>query len=113
MQVRKPTNGVGFMLHLSDGENVSSHKPSVDVLFDSVAAVGGNHALAILLTGMGKDGAKGMMSIKQAGAFTIGQDEATSLVYGMPKAAFLSGAIDIQLPLQNIAKAITHITGKL
>lgn len=112
MQVKKPSNGVGFIMHLYDGENVSSHKPSVDVLFDSVAAVDGKHALAILLTGMGKDGAKGMMSMKQAGAYTIGQDEVTSLVYGMPKAAFMSGAIDIQLPLQTISQAITHIAGK-
>ena len=111
MQIKKPTNGVGFMMQLVDGENVSSHKPSVDVLFDSVAVADGKHALGIILTGMGKDGAKGMMSLKQAGAFTIGQDEATSLVYGMPKAAFLSGAIDVQLPLPAVSQAINHITG--
>jgi two-component system chemotaxis response regulator CheB len=102
----------GNTIKLQDGEAVSSHKPSVDVLFESIAAADGKHTLGIILTGMGKDGAKGMLALKQAGAFTIGQDEASSLVYGMPKAAFLSGGIDVQLPLNTIAKAITHIVGK-
>ncbi len=112
MLIKKPTNGVGFCIKLQDGEAVSSHKPSVDVLFESIAEIDGKHALGIILTGMGKDGAKGMLNLKQSGAFTIGQDEASSLVYGMPKAAFLSGGVDVQLPLNSITKAITHIVGK-
>lgn len=111
MQIKKAANGIGFVTHLVEGENVSGHKPSVDVLFDSLATLDGKHTLATILTGMGKDGARGMLALKQAGAFTIGQDEATSLVYGMPKAAFLGGAVDVQLPLPSISKAITHITG--
>lgn len=99
-------------IKLQDGEVVSSHKPSVDVLFESIAAMDGKHTLGIILTGMGKDGAKGMLNLKQAGAFTIGQDEASSLVYGMPKAAFLGGGVDVQLPLHTIAKAIIHMVGK-
>lgn len=112
MLIKKPANGVGYCIKLQDGEAVSSHKPSVDVLFESIAAIDGKHALGIILTGMGKDGAKGMLTLKQSGAFNIGQDEATSLVYGMPKAAFLGGGIDVQLPLSAIAKSIVHIAGK-
>lgn len=88
------------------GEKVSGHCPSADVLFDSVAKVAGKNAVGILLTGMGSDGAKGLLNMRRSGAGTIGQDEATSVVYGMPKAAFDIGAVEIQSPLSNIARVL-------
>ncbi len=88
------------------GEKVSGHCPSVDVLFHSVAQVAGNKALGIILTGMGKDGAQGLLAMKQAGATTIGQDEESCIVYGMPKAAYDLGAVDYQLPLSGIANKV-------
>lgn len=86
------------------GEKVSGHCPSVDVLFESVAKVAGDRGIGILLTGMGSDGAKGLLQMKERGAFTIGQDESTSTVYGMPMAAYHMGAVTKQLPLDRIAQ---------
>jgi two-component system chemotaxis response regulator CheB len=91
---------------LSDGPPVSGHRPSVDVLFRSVARVAGRAAVAAILTGMGKDGAEGMLELRQAGAVTLGQDEASSLVYGMPRVAFQRGAVMQQHPLSRMAEAI-------
>ncbi len=93
-------------ISLNRGELVSGHRPSVDVLFRSVARHYGGDAVGVILTGMGKDGAKGLLEMKMQGAKTIGQDEATSIVYGMPKAAYLAGAVDIQKPLEKIAQEI-------
>jgi two-component system chemotaxis response regulator CheB len=87
---------------LHDGPPVSGHRPSVDALFHSVAAFGAN-AVGVILTGMGRDGAQGMLAMRQAGARTIGQDEASCVVYGMPKAALENGAVERQLPLSRIA----------
>lgn len=101
MSVKK--RGNNFICQIEDGEPVSGHKPSVDVLFESFAASCPS-GVGVILTGMGKDGAKGMLKMKCAGAFTIGQNESTSLVYGMPKAAYMAGAVDMQLPLQDIAR---------
>lgn len=89
---------------LRNGERVNHHCPSVDVLFNSVAQVCGAKAVGILLTGMGRDGADGLLRMRQAGARTIGQDEATSVVYGMPRAAHEIGAVERQLPLERIAR---------
>ncbi len=108
MEVKLNRTGEGFYCVLKDGENVSGHKPSVDVLFESMANNVGRRALGLILTGMGKDGTKGIMAMKQAGAYTMCQDEATSVVYGMPKAAYLSGAIDKQLPLEKIADHLVN-----
>lgn len=108
MEVKLNRTGEGFYCVLQDGENISGHKPSVDVLFESMASNVGNRALGLILTGMGKDGTKGIMAMKQAGAYTMCQDEATSVVYGMPKAAYLSGAIDKQLPLEKIADHLVN-----
>ena len=83
-----------------------SHRPSVDVLFESVARVYGPRSIAVLLTGMGADGAKGMAEIKQAGGLTIAQDEATSTIFGMPKAAISAGAARKVLPITEIADEI-------
>ena len=82
------------------------HRPSVDVLFRSAARYAGQNAVGVILTGMGDDGARGMLEMKRAGARTIAQDEATSVVFGMPKEAIKLGAVDKVLPLPSIAGAM-------
>jgi len=94
---------------LKDYPKVSSHKPSVDVLFTSLAKEVKQNSVAFILTGMGKDGAQGIKKIKNIGGKTYGQDEKTSVVYGMPKVAYELGAIDKQLPLSDIATVINNI----
>ena len=94
---------------LVEGEAVSGHRPSVDVLFSSLAATTGARTLGVILTGMGRDGAQGLLTLRQAGARTLGQDEASSVVYGMPKVAFDIGAVEKQLPLRKIASAALDI----
>lgn len=95
-----------YMTALNDGPNVSGHRPSVDVLFKSGAKVAGPAAVGVILTGMGKDGAEGMLEMRQAGAFTLGQDEASALIYGMPRVAFERGGVARQKPLSQMADAI-------
>lgn len=92
-----------MMVDCNMGTKVNGHRPSVDVLFDSVAKVAGRDAIGIILTGLGRDGAEGLLHMKQAGAETIGQDEATSVVYGMPMEAYKLGAVKYQMPLGDIA----------
>lgn len=92
---------------------VNGHCPSVDVLFDSVAKVAGDHALGVILTGMGGDGAKGLLSMRQAGAMTVGQDESTCVVYGMPKVAYEMGAVGYQEKLSDIPKRIYSLVDKM
>ena len=104
MHVKKDAGG--YYIHLVSSGKVSGHCPSVDVMFNSVAAVGGKDAVGVLLTGMGADGANGLHAMKRAGAFTIGQDENSSVIYGMPKVAFDIGAVTKQLPLQSIGEAV-------
>jgi len=99
-------SGARYYCKLDDGPPVSRHKPSVDVLFGSVAEQVGANAIGVLLTGMGEDGAQGMLRMKQAGAMTLAQDEHTSVVWGMPGAAIRAGAVDKIYPLGEIA---THI----
>lgn len=101
-------SGGTYVCRLHDGPPVSGHRPSVDVLFQSMAGAAGASGLGVILTGMGKDGAVGMKAMRDAGARTIGQDEDTSLVYGMPKAAFNLGGVERQLPLDRIAAAIVE-----
>jgi two-component system, chemotaxis family, protein-glutamate methylesterase/glutaminase len=91
---------------LSDSPPVSGHRPSVDVLFRSVARTVGRKAVGVILTGMGKDGAEGLLELRKTGAITLGQDEASSLIYGMPRAAFECGAVAQQHPLDQLASAI-------
>jgi two-component system chemotaxis response regulator CheB len=93
----------GLRCRLSDGPAVNGHRPSVDVLFRSVAKVAGPKAIGAILTGMGRDGAEGLLAMRRAGARTVGQDESSSVVYGMPKAAFEIGAVERQAPLERIA----------
>ena len=90
---------------LKDGPTVNGHRPSVDVLFHSVARTGGP-ALGVILTGMGDDGARGLLAMRRAGARTLGQDEGSSLVYGMPRVAHELGAVERQLPLSRMGRAI-------
>ena len=83
-------------------------RPSVDVLFNSVASSVGINAMGVILTGMGADGAKGLLNMKEKGSYTIGQDEATSVVYGMPREAYKIGAVTDQLPLDRIPEGIIN-----
>lgn len=94
------------------GPKVSGHCPSVDELFYSVARVAGKDAVGVLMTGMGSDGAKGLLAMKKAGARTIGQNQETCVVYGMPKVAYEIGAVDCQVPLEQIAQKIYYLLGK-
>jgi two-component system chemotaxis response regulator CheB len=96
----------GWACKVYDGEPVSGHRPSVDVLFRSVAASVGDKATGVILTGMGRDGAEGLKLMRDAGAHTVGQDEATCVVYGMPRAAAQIGAVKAEMPLGNIAAEI-------
>ena len=96
----------GYRSRLRQGELISGHRPSVDGLFASVAAAAGPDAIGILLTGMGRDGADGLLRMKQAGARTIAQDEASCVVFGMPRAAIELGAADAVLPLSRMARQI-------
>jgi two-component system chemotaxis response regulator CheB len=96
-------NGANYTCRVHEQPLVSGHRPSVDVLFRSVAHAAGANAVGIILTGMGKDGAAGLLEMRRAGASTIGQNEATCVVYGMPKAAHECGATEIELPLDQIA----------
>lgn len=98
-------------LRVTDGKRINFHRPSVDVLFDSVAEVFGPQATGIILTGMGSDGAEGLLKMRKNGAFTIGQDKLSSVVYGMPKAAFEIGAVCEQHPLDDIPGRILDAVG--
>jgi two-component system chemotaxis response regulator CheB len=98
-----------FRCKLLPTELVNGHRPSVDVLFQSVARCAGKDALGVILTGMGRDGAVGLKAMRDAGAATLGQDEASSVIYGMPRAAFETGAVDHQLPLEKIGPEILRI----
>lgn len=98
--------GADYICRLNNGENVSGHRPSVDVLFDSVAEAAGANAVGVILTGMGKDGAAGMLKMREQGAYTVGQSQNSCVVYGMPKAAFVLGAVIKELPLSEIASHV-------
>ena len=104
-------NGAQYAVKITDGPLVSRHRPSVDVLFRSVAQAVGANAVGVLMTGMGDDGAEGLLEMKHAGAATIAQDEATCVVFGMPRAAIDRGAVDEVLPLTRIAAAVLARTG--
>jgi len=99
-------SGARYYVEIKDGPLVCRHRPSVDVLFRSAARYAGQNAVGVILTGMGDDGANGMLEMKRAGAVTIAQDEATSVVFGMPKEAIKRGAVHQILPLQAVAGAI-------
>lgn len=99
-------SGANYVTELNHGELVSRHRPSVDVLFRSAANYAGKNAVGVMLTGMGKDGAAGMLEMHQAGAYNLAQDEASCVVYGMPKEAVAVGAVDEIVPLREMAKKV-------
>jgi len=110
--MRVVKKAAGYFAELEDGNDsnkVNGHCPSVDVLFDSLSKTIKSNGVGVILTGMGKDGAKGLLQMKNEKAQTIGQDEASSIVYGMPKAAFDIGAVDVQCPLNKVAEAINKL----
>lgn len=92
--------------HVIDGPPVSGHKPSVDVMFRSVAKNAGSLAVGVILTGMGRDGAAGLLAMRELGSPTLGQNESTCVVYGMPKVAKSLGAVETEAPLNQIAAKI-------
>ena len=98
--------GACFRARVVDGPAISRHRPSVDVLFKSVAVAAGPSAVGVLMTGMGRDGAEGMAEMKQRGARTVAQDQASSVVFGMPKEAIALGVVDEVVSLSRIAAAI-------
>lgn len=102
-----------YRVDIKPGPKVNGHCPSVDVLFDSVAKTAGADAVGIILTGMGGDGAKGLLAMRQAGARTIGQDESTCIVYGMPKVAYDLGAVERQEKLSDIARRTYAVLNKM
>lgn len=99
-------DGKGYYVTCRHGEKVSGHCPSVDVLFDSVAATAGKNAVGIILTGMGKDGAAGLLKMKKSGAYTIGQDKDSCVVYGMPMVANNIGAVMVQASIEKISDVL-------
>ena len=99
-------SGANYIARVQDGDPVNRHKPSVEVLFKSAARVVGPHALGIMLTGMGADGAKAMREMKDAGAYCVAQNEATCVVFGMPREAIAAGAVQEVLPLTQIAQHV-------
>ena len=101
-------SGARYYVEVRDGPLVTRHRPSVDVLFRSIARYAGSNAVGVILTGMGDDGARGMQEMKSAGAFNIAQDEATCVVFGMPHEAIKLGGVDRTLPLERIAPEILH-----
>lgn len=103
-------SGAQYYVKVSDGPPVNRHKPSVDVLFRSVARSAGRNAMGIIMTGMGDDGAQGLLEMRRAGAITIAQDEATCVVFGMPKEAIARGAASYVLPLHALSRAIMGMT---
>jgi two-component system, chemotaxis family, protein-glutamate methylesterase/glutaminase len=105
-QMKLIKNGQHYYVDVRKGEKVNGHCPSVDVLFDSVAKLMGPNAIGVILTGMGGDGAKGLLSMRKSGARTIGQDEQSCVVYGMPKVAYDIGAVEKQTSLLEIPRMI-------
>lgn len=109
LTIKKVGSGYGYQAECFQGAKVNGHCPSVDVLFESVAAEAGERAVGIILTGMGSDGAKGMLSLRKKGARTIGQDEESAVIYGMPKAAFNLDAVEVQASLPEIPRLVSSL----
>ncbi len=102
-------SGARYYVNVKTGPLVWHQRPAVDVLFNSVAAYGGANAIGVILTGMGKDGAEGLLKMRQAGARTIAQDEKSCVVFGMPKEAIQVGAAEKVLPLQKIGQEVMNL----
>lgn len=112
LQMRVVRMGSGYAVNCSPGEKVNGHCPSVDVLFDSVSTIARDKAIGIILTGMGSDGAAGLLRMRKNGAYTIGQDRESCVVYGMPMEAHKIGAVCIQSPLSSIPNAVFNRLSK-
>jgi two-component system, chemotaxis family, protein-glutamate methylesterase/glutaminase len=110
--MRVVRSGGIYKIKLDHEEKVSGHRPSVEVLFQSVAQQVGTNAVGVILTGMGRDGDKGLLEMRKKGARTLGQDEATCVVYGMPREAFERGGVELQLPIQDISGGILNALHK-
>ena len=106
-------SGAGYLTELLKTAPVNRHRPSVDVLFDSAAESVGRNAIGVILTGMGKDGAQGLLRMRKAGARTFGQDEGSCVVYGMPREAALIGAVDEVVSLNELSKRVLAALGKM
>ena len=104
-------SGARYYVEVRDGPLVSRHRPSVDVLFRSTARYAGKNAVGVIMTGMGDDGARGMLEMKEAGAFNIAQDESSCVVFGMPAEAIKFGGVDRVSPLQKIAQDVVRLCG--
>jgi two-component system chemotaxis response regulator CheB len=102
-------SGAQYHVEVVEGPLVNRHRPSVDVLFRSVAKFAGKNALGIIMTGMGDDGARGLKEMRDAGAYTIGQNEESCVVYGMPKEAMKLGSVCEEIPLNQIAGKISAV----
>ena len=113
LQMRVEKDLKGYYVTCQEGEKVNGHRPSVDVLFHSVAKKIGKNALGIIMTGMGRDGAEGLMAMRQAGSFTIGQDKESCVVYGMPMVAYDIGGVCIQASCSNISNVLLGQLRKL
>jgi two-component system chemotaxis response regulator CheB len=112
-QMKIKRGGESYFIECFKGDKVNGHCPSVDVLFHSVADHAGKNSVGVILTGMGYDGAKGLLEMRKKGSRTLGQDESTSVVYGMPRVAFEIGAVERQVPLGEMAKAIETCVNNL
>jgi two-component system chemotaxis response regulator CheB len=110
MRVKREAGAL--VTELAQTEPVNRHRPSVDVLFDAAAALMGNRAVGVLLTGMGKDGAQGLLKMRQAGARTFAQDEASCVVYGMPREAFRIGAVEEVAGIGQMAGRVLALFGR-
>ena len=110
MTIRR--SGAQYVAEVRDGPLVNRHRPSVDVLFRSVARFAGRNATGVIMTGMGDDGARGLREMRDAGSHTLAQDEASCVVYGMPKEAVKLGAVERSLPLHALAGAILSTAGR-
>lgn len=109
MRLRK--SGSGYKVECFDGDKINGHCPSIDVLFESAAKECGSRAIGVLLTGMGYDGARGLLALRRRGARTIGQDEKSSVVYGMPKVAYELGAVEKQVSLGDLPRTLCAMLG--
>ncbi len=106
-------SGQGYATELASTPPVNRHRPSVDVLFDSAAELVGRNAIGVILTGMGKDGAMGLLRMRKAGARTFGQNEASCVVYGMPREAALLGAVEEVGTLEELSRKVMAVVGRL
>jgi len=107
--MRLERHGKQYKVKLSREDKVNGHRPSVDVMFESVARLAAQKAIGVILTGMGRDGARGLLKMRESGARTIGQDSESSVVYGMPKVAYDIGAVEYQMPLTEISEQILKL----